>query len=75
MRGARVGLALSQPKQSLKRLAILHLPLEPPDKPDRKKELALDWLDKSEYLQMHMPIFEGPDQNKLWVEETDFSWA
>ena len=64
MQGEKVGLALCQPKQSLKHLAILYLPLEPPDKPDRRKGLALDWLDKNKSLQAHIPIGKDPDQNK-----------
>lgn len=69
LRGARAMLALCQHKETLKHLAFQYLPLEPPKKPDRRKGLALDRLDRSEYLYAHMPIFDGPDQDKPWVKE------
>ncbi len=69
LRGARAMLALCQHKQALKHLALQYLPLESPEQPDRRKGLALDRLDRSEYLHAHMPIFDGPDQDKPWVEE------
>ena len=69
LRGARAMLALCQHKQALKHLALQYLPLESPEQPDRRKGLALDKLDRSEYLHAHMPIFDGPDQDKPWVEE------
>lgn len=69
LRGARAMLALCQHKQTLKHLALQYLPLEPPELPDRRKGLALDRLDRSEYLHAHVPIFDGPDQGKPWVEE------
>jgi hypothetical protein len=68
LRGARAMLALCQHKETLKHLALQYLPLEPPEKPDRRKRLALDRLDRSEYLHAQMPIFDGPDQDKPWVE-------
>ncbi len=69
LRGARAMLALCQHKEALKHLAFQYLPLDPPEKPDRRKGLALDRLDRSEYLHTHMPIFDGPDQDKPWVKE------
>ena len=69
LRGARAMLALCQHKETLKHLALQYLPLDPPEQPDRRKGLALDRLDRSEYLYAHMPIFDGPDQDKSWVEE------
>lgn len=69
LRGARAMLALCQHKEALKHLALQYLPLDPPKLPDRRKGLALDRLDRSEYLYAHMPIFAGPDQDKPWVEE------
>ena len=69
LRGARAMLALCQHKEVLKHLALHYLPLDPPEKPDRRKRLALDRLDRSEYLHAHVPIFAGPDQDKPWVEE------
>lgn len=62
-------LALCQHKEALKHLAFHYLPLEIPEKTYRRRGLALDRLDRSEYLHAHMPIFEGPDQDKPWVEE------
>ena len=59
-------LAVCQHKEALKHLAFQYLPLEPPEKPDRRKGLALD---RSEFLDAHMPIFDGPDQDKPWVKE------
>jgi hypothetical protein len=67
--GARAMLALCQHKEALKHLAFQYLPLEPPKKPDRRKGLALDRIDRSEFLQAHMPIFDGSDQSKPWVKE------
>jgi hypothetical protein len=67
--GARAMLTLCQHKETLKHLALQYLPLEPPEPSDRRKRLALDRLDRSEYLHAHMPIFDGPDQDKPWVEE------
>jgi hypothetical protein len=69
LRGARAMLALCQHKQTLKHLALQYLPLEPLKKADRRKGLALDRLDRSEYLHAHVPIFDGTDQGKPWVEE------
>lgn len=69
LRGARAMLALCQRKEALKHLAFQYLPLELPKQPKRRKGLALDRLDRSEYLQANMPIFDGPDQNKPWVKE------
>jgi len=69
LQGARAMLALCQHKEGLKHLAFQYLPLEIPEKPDRRKGLALDRLDRSEYLHAHMPIFDGPDQDKPWVKE------
>ena len=69
LQGARAMLALCQHKEALKHLAFRYLPLEVPEQPDRRKRLALDRLDKSEYLHAQMPIFDGPDQDKPWVEE------
>jgi hypothetical protein len=69
LRGARAMLALCQHKETLKHLAFHYLPLEIPEKPNRRNKLALDRLDRSEYLHAHMPIFDGPDQDKPWVEE------
>jgi hypothetical protein len=69
LQGARAMLALCQHKETLKHLAFHYLPLETPEKPNRRKGLALDRLDRSEYLYAHMPIFDGPDQDKPWVEE------
>jgi len=69
LRGARAMLALCQHKQTLKHLALQYLPLELPQKPDRRKELVLDRLDRSEFLDAGMPIFYGPDRDKPWVEE------
>jgi len=69
LRGARAMLALCQHKEALKHLAFHYLPLEIPEKTYRRRGLALDRLDRSEYLHAHMPIFEGPDQDKPWVEE------
>ncbi len=66
LRGARAMLALCQNKENLKHLALHYLPLEIPKRPRRGKRLPLD---RSEYLQGRMPIFYGPDQDKLWVEE------
>jgi hypothetical protein len=64
LRGARVMLALCQHKEILKHLVFQYLPLETPEKPNRRKGLALNRLDRSEYLQAHMVIFDGPDQDK-----------
>ena len=69
LRGARAMLALCQHKETLKHLALQYLLLDPPEQPDRRKGLALDRLDRSEFLDAHMPIFDGPDQDKPWVEE------
>jgi hypothetical protein len=69
LQGARAMLALCQHKEALKHLALHYVPLEPFEKPNRRKRLALDRLDRSEYLQTHMPIFDGPDQDKPWVKE------
>jgi hypothetical protein len=69
LRGARAMLALCQHKEALKHLALQYLPLDPPKQPDRRKRLALNRLDRSDYLHAHMPIFDGPDQGKPWVEE------
>jgi hypothetical protein len=66
LRGARAMLAVCQHKGALKHLAFQYLPLESPEKPDRRKGLALD---RSEYLFAHLPIFDGPDQDKPWVKE------
>jgi hypothetical protein len=69
LQGARAMLALCQHKEALKQLSYQYLPLEPPEQPNRRKRLALDRLDRSEYLDAHMPIFDGPDQDKPWVKE------
>jgi hypothetical protein len=69
MKGARAMLALCQHKDTLKDLAYQYLPLETPRKTYRKRGIALERLDRSEYLQARMPIFDGPDQDKPWVEE------
>ena len=69
LRGARAMLALCQHKETLKHLAFQYLPLGPPIKPDRRKGLALNRLDRSEFLDAHLPIFDGPDQDKPWVKE------
>jgi hypothetical protein len=69
LRGARAMLAVCQHKGALKHLAFRYLSHEPHEKPDRRKGLALDRLDRSEYLYAHMPIFDGPDQDKPWVKE------
>lgn len=65
LRGARAMLAICQHKETLKHLAFHYLPLEIPELPRRKKQLA----DRSAYLHAHMPIFDGPDRDKPWVEE------
>jgi len=69
LKGARAMLALCQHKDTLRHLAFQYLPLETPSKAYRRRGLALDRLDRGEYLQAGMPIFDGPDQNKPWVEE------
>ena len=69
LRGARAMLAVCQHKEALKHLSFQYLPLDPPDKPDRRKRLNLDRLDRSEYLYANMPVFDGPDQDKPWVKE------
>jgi hypothetical protein len=66
LQGARAMLALCQHKEALKQLAFQYLPLEIPELPKRRRRLPLD---RSEYLDAHMPIFDGPDQDKPWVEE------
>jgi hypothetical protein len=57
-------LALCQHKEALKHLAFQYLPLEAPKKPDCRKGLALDRIDRSEFLDAHVPIFFGPDQEE-----------
>jgi hypothetical protein len=69
LRGARAMLALCQHKETLKHLAFHYLPLETPEKPNRRKGLGLGRLDRSEFLGARMPIFDGPDQDKPWVKE------
>jgi hypothetical protein len=69
LKGARAMLALCQHKDTLKDLAFEYLPLEVPRKSYRRSGMARDRLDRSEYLAAGMPIFEGPDQDKPWVEE------
>ena len=64
-RGARAMLALCQNKDALKYHALRYLPLEPTRLSGRRKRLQ----DTAEYLQRRMPIFQGPDQDKPWVEE------
>ena len=66
LRGARAMLALCQEKEALKHLAMHYLPLEPPTQPNRRRRRLLD---TSEYLHGHLPIFDGPDQDKPWVKE------
>ena len=66
LRGARAMLALCQGKEALKHLALHDLPLETPGQPKRRQRRALD---RSEYLHGHLPIFDGPDQDKPWVKE------
>jgi hypothetical protein len=62
-------LAVCQHKVALKHLAFHYLPLEPPEKPARRKGLALVRLDRSAYLYAHLLIFDGPDQDKPRVKE------
>jgi len=69
LKGARAMLALCQHKDTLRHLAFQYLPLETPTKAYRRRGLALNRLDRSEYLRAGMPIFDGPDQDKPWVEE------
>jgi hypothetical protein len=69
LKGARAMLALCQHKDTLKNLAFRYLPLEVPGKSYRRSGLALERLDRCEYLGARMPIFNGPDQDKPWVEE------
>lgn len=69
LKGARAMLALCQHKDTLKDLGYQYLPLEVPRKSDRRSRLAIDRLDRCEYLDAGMPIFDGPDQDKPWVEE------
>lgn len=58
-------LAICQHKDALKDLALRYLPLEPAGQSGRRNRLP----DHGEYLQRQMPIFQGPDQDKPWVEE------
>jgi hypothetical protein len=69
LKGARAMLALCQHKATLKDLAFEYLPLEVPRKSYRRIGLATDRLDRCEFLDARMPIFDGPDQDKPWVEE------
>lgn len=69
LKGARAMLALCQHKDTLKDLAFEYLPLEVPRKSYRRRGLATDRLDRCEFLDAQMPIFDGPDQDKPWVEE------
>ena len=69
LKGARAMLALCQHKGTLKDLAFQYLPLEVPGKSYRRSGLATDRLDRCEFLDAQMPIFDGPDQDKPWVEE------
>ena len=62
-------LALCQHKDTLKDLAFEYLSLEVPRKTYRRSGVARDRLDRCEYLDAGMPIFDGPDQDKPWVEE------
>lgn len=66
LRGARAMLALCQHKETLKDLAFPVLPVEGSKPPRRRKRSKPD---RSSWLQAHMPIFNGPDQQKPWVRE------
>ena len=66
LRGARAMLSICQHKETLKHQAFHYLPLEMPREMNRRKKKL--W-DRSEYLYAGMPILEGPDQDKPWVEE------
>jgi hypothetical protein len=65
LRGARAMLALCQHRETLKDLAFQYLPL---DRLDHSKRQIKHPLDRSEFLQGHLPIFDGPHQNKPWVK-------
>jgi len=64
--GARAMLALCQHKDTLKDLAFPFLPVEGSEASRRRKRSKPD---RSDWLQAHMPIFYGPDQQKPWVRE------
>lgn len=66
LRGARAMLALCQHRETLKELAFPYCSLDVPERPRRRKKLKPD---HSDWLQAHMPIFFGPDQQKPWVRE------
>jgi hypothetical protein len=59
-------LALCQHKETLKDLAFPYLPIEGSETPRRRKRSKPD---RTNWLQAHMPIFNGPDQQKPWVRE------
>jgi hypothetical protein len=65
LQGARAMLALCQHKETLKHLAFHYLPLETAEQPKYRKRLPLD---RTEFIHGHMPIFDGPDQDKPWVK-------
>jgi len=66
-RGARAMLALCQHKETLKDLALPYMPDEGSEAPRRQRKRSKP--DRSNWLQAHMPIFHGPDQQKPWVRE------
>jgi hypothetical protein len=66
VRGARAMLALCQHRETLKDLAFPYRSLDVPQRLRRRKKSKPD---RSDWLQAHMPIFFGPDQQKPWVRE------
>ena len=65
LQGLRAMLALCRNCDQLKLLAYHYFPTHPPEKiPHRLHNLEVEY---SEAVQMSMPVFSGPHQNKYWV--------